>query len=335
MTLVALGETGIDMDFLSDLAQAIISDFTEQGICFPQHADVADLASRYLEMRIRRIEPAPRTVHFSEEIHHSLGDLVRSEDFRRGSKAVEAWTTVFYLRHLFEIGGTVLPHLSERVNHTEERDGLLWDYAMHHMHLSRNAGKGGFVERSDWLLLAIVADKDAYFVDVRPHTDPDRLQWVRQDLLTIVHSNWPELTASRALNGVSGDTITDIEKRELRRKKANLVHNIAGKAIAPLGWGTTADGHSTLCRFLADKLLHELEQQQRLIDAQPDALHAEFLGRGMGSHVRPNFRLICRRDLNVAEHQVRKLCSSEGFSRDLWHVGFAIIETNTGSLVVA
>ena len=323
------------MDFLSDLAQAIVSDFTEQGISFPQHADVADLASRYLEMQIRRIEPVPRRVHFSEEIHHSLGNLVRSEDSTRSSKAVEAWTTVFYLRHLFEIGGSVLPHLTDRVNHTEKRDGLLWDYAMHHMHLSRNAGKSGFVERSDWLLFAIVADQDAYFVDVRPHTDPDRLQWVRQDLLTIVHGNWPKLTASRVLHGVTGDTVTDIEKQELRRKNTNLVHDVAGYAIAPLGWGTTADGHSTLCRFLADKLLHELEQQQRLLDGQSDALHAEFLGKGMRSDVRPSFRLVCKRDLNVSEDQVTKLCSSEGFSRDLWHVGFAIIEMNTRCLVVA
>ena len=326
-------KTGINMDFLSDLAQAIVLDFTEQGIFFPHHADVADLASRYLEMQIRRIEPVPRRVHFSEEIHYSLGNLVRSEDSTHSSKALEAWTTVFYLRHLFEIGGSVLPYLTERVNHTEKPDGLLWDYAMHHMHLSRDAGKSGFVERSDWLLFAIVADQDAYFVDVRPHTDPDRLQWVRQDLLTIVHDNWPELTASRVLHGVTGNAVTDIEKQELRRKNTNLVHDVGGYAIAPLGWGTTADGHSTLCRFLSDKLLHELEQQQRLLDGQSNALYAEFLEKGMRSDVRPNFGLTRRKDLKVTEDQVVKLCSPEGFSRALWHIGFAIIETNTRSLV--
>ena len=58
---------------------------------------------------------------------------------------------------------------------------MLWDYAMHHRHLSRNVGQNAFVERSDWLLFVIVADEDAYFVDVRRHSDPDRLQWVRQD----------------------------------------------------------------------------------------------------------------------------------------------------------
>ena len=322
------------MDFLSDLTQAIVSHFTEQGVSFPQRADTTHLASRYLEMRIRRIKPVNRRVHFSEEIHHSLGNLACNEDPKRNAKALEAWGTVFYLRHLLESGGPVIPYLTERVNNTEECDGLLWDYGMHHLHLSCKVGKNGFVERSDWLLFAVVAEQDTFFVDVRPHTDPERLQWVRQDLLTIVHSNWPELTASRVLHGVTGDAVTDTEKRELRRKNANLVHDVEGRAIAPLGWGTTADGHSILCRFLADKLLHELEQQQGLLDGQTDALHAIFIEKGMAKDAQPDFRLIRKRDLNVSEDQVTELRSSEGFSRELWLIGFAIIETNTRSLVV-
>ena len=322
------------MDFLSDLAQAIVSDFNEQGVSFPRHADVDDLASRYFEMRIRRIEPITRRVHFSEEIHQSLGNLVRGKDPGRSTKAVEAWRTVFYLRHLFESGEAVLPYLTDRVNYTEKSDGLLWDYAMHHLHLSRNVGRDGFVERTDWLLFAIVADQDTFFVDLRPHTDPDRLQWVRQDLLTIVHRNWPELTASRVLRGITGDTITDIQKRELRRKNANLVHNIAGNAIAPLGWGTTADGHSTLCRFLAHKLLHELEQEQRRLDDHADALHTVFVEKGMAEEAQPELRLIRKKDLTASEDQVTALSSSEGLSRDLWQIGFAIVESKTRALVV-
>ncbi len=325
----------MSMDFLSDLAQAIVSDFTERGVSFPRHADVSDLASRYFEMRIRRIDPIPRRVHFSEEIHQSLGSLLRIKDPIRSPKASEAWRTVFYLRHLFESGETVLPHLTERVKDTEEPDGLLWDYAMHHLHLSRNVGQDAFVERSDWLLFAIVADRDAYFVDVRPHTDPERLQWVRQDLLTIVHNNWPELTASRVLRGVSGDTITDTEKRELRRKNANLVHNIAGDAIAPLGWGTTGDGHSTLCRFLAHKLLHELEHQQRRLNDHADELHDVFVEHGMTKEEQAELRLIRKSDLTVSGDQIAALTSSEGLSKDLWHIGFAIIESKTRALVVA
>ncbi len=324
------------MDFLSDLGQAIVSEFNQQGVSFPQHADITHLASRYFEMRIRRIEPVSRRVRFSNEIHHSLGDLVRSPnpDPKRKARALEAWRTVFHLRHIFESGGTVIPYLSERVNNTEEGDGLLWDYAIHHLHLSRNVGKNGFVERSDWLLFAIVADQDTFFVDVRSHADPKQLQWVRQDLLTIIHNNWPELTENHVLHSVTGDTVTDTEKRELRRKNTNLVHEIGGHAIAPLGGGTTADGHSMLCRLLADKLLHELEQQQRLLDNRTDELHAIFVENGMKKDAQMEFRLAHKRDLNVSEDKVTDMCSQDCFSRSLWQIGFAIIENNTHALVV-
>ena len=222
---------GINMAFLSDLAQAIVSEFTREGISFPKNADTAHLASRYLEMRIRRIEPIPRKVHLSEEIQFSLGDLARNNDPDSSAKTMEAWETVFYLRILFESGVTVIPYLTDRVNNTETTDKLLWDYAIHHLHLSRNVGKNGFVERADWLLFTIVTDQDAFFVDVRPHEDSEHLQWVRQDLLDIVHSNWPELTASRVLHGVTGDTVTDIEKLELRRKNLNLNQSQGGMCI--------------------------------------------------------------------------------------------------------
>jgi hypothetical protein len=319
------------MDFHSDLAQAIACEFTREGISFPKNADPAHLASRYLEMRIRRIEPVPRTVHFSDEIHDSLGTLARNSDPKSSAGAREAWGTVFYLRNLFATGGTVIPYLSGSVSNTETTDKLLWDYAIHHLHLSRNVGKNGFVQRADWLLFAIVADQDVFFVDVRPHTDPEKLLWMRQDLLAIVHSNWSELMASRVLHGVTGDTITDIEKRELRRKNVNLVHQIGGRAVAPLGYGTSTDGHSILCTFLADKLLHELEQQQQALLSQTDKFRAE---KEMADDAEMEFQLVPKGKLDLSADVSTKLCSSDGFCGTLWRLGFAIIETNTRSLVV-
>ena len=319
------------MDFQSDLAQAIACEFTREGISFPANADPAHLASRYFEMRIRRIEQVPRTVHFSDEIHDSLGTLARNNDPKSSAAAREAWGTVLYLRHLFETGGTVTPHLTERINCTETTDGLLWDYAIHHLHLSRNVGKNGFVQRADWLLLAIVADQDVFFVDVRPHTDPEKLLWMRQDLLAIVHSNWSELMASRVLHDVTGDTITDIEKRELRRKNVNLVHQIGGCAVAPLGYGTSTDGHSIVCTVRADKLMHDLEQQQQVLVSQADTLRAE---KGMPKDGQMEFQLVPKRKLNLSADVFTELCSRDGFSGTLWQLGFAIIETNTPSLLV-
>ena len=322
------------MDFLSDLTLAIVSEFRHQGISFPECADLSHLASRYLEMRIRRIEPVPRKVHFSEEIHDSLGNLARDTDPKGHGKALEAWKTVFYLRHLFESGLTVTPFLSDKVINAETKDGLLWDYAMHHLHLSRKDGKGGFVARSDWLLFVVVSDQDVFFVDVSAHRAPGNLQWVHQDLLGIVFNNWPELIESRLLHGVTGATITDPEKKELRRKNVNLAHEVGGRAIAPLGFGTAGDGHSTLCGFLADKLLHELKQYQRMIDDSLEDLRALFVEYGMPEDAQIDFKLVRQAELDMSEDQSAKMCSVEGFSRALWLNGFAIIETHTRSAII-
>ena len=324
------------MDFLSDLKLAIVSEFQRQGISFPESADLDHLASRYLEMRICRIEPVPRKVHFSEEIHDSLGNLSRETDPKVRGKALEAWGRVFYLRHLFESGDTVMPFLSREVNNTEPKkpDGLLWDYAMHHLHLSRRDGRHGFVKGSRWLLFVIVADQDVFFVDVRPHVDPEKFQWVHQDLLDIVHNNWPELTESRVLHGFTARKITNAEKLELRRKNVNVAHQVGGRVIAPLGFGTSGDGHSKLCRFLADKLLHDLEQHQGILDSSSAELRATFVEDGMSEDAEMDFKLVRRAELDMSEDQSAKMSSAEGFSRTLWLHGFVIIETSTRSLII-
>ena len=157
---------------------------------------------------------------------------------------------------------------------------------------------------------------------------------MRQDLLTIVHRNWPELTESRLLPGSIGDEVTDTEKLELRRKNVNVVHVIGGLAIAPLGLGTTGDGHSSSRRFLAYKLLRELEHQQRLLDNSRNELREVFVDHGMADDEEMDFKLVCRAGLNVSDDQHAEMCSVEGFSGDLWRIGFAIIETNTRSAII-
>ena len=322
-----------EMDFHSDLAQAIACEFTREGISFPENADPAHLASRYLEMRIRRIEPAPRTVHFSDEIHDSLGTLARNRDSKSSAQAREAWRTVFHLRVLFATGGAVIPYLTERVNNTETTDGLLWDYAIHHLHLSRNVGKNGFVQRADWLLFAIVADQDVFFVDVRPHTDPEKIAMGatrpfdhRAQQLAGIDGN-PRIARR---NGRYGNRYR--EKGTSTKKRKPSSSGWRPRHRPAWGGGLSGDGHSIICRFLADKLLHELEQQQRLLNSHTDELRAAFVEKGMAEDIQMEFKLVRKGDLNLSADLDTEFCSIDDFSRTLWQLGFAVIETNTRSL---
>ena len=179
------------MTFKSDIERIVRAWLDQQAIRCGHGIDTETLLARYLEMLNRRIEPKPREVHFSDEIHDSLGRLLKDTRPEQQHKAAKAWGTVFFLYHLFIEGHNVNRFLSRGIRFLKKRDGLLWDWGMHHLHLNRAIESDGFVERSDYLLFVIVAEDDAYFVDVRTHRKAGGLEWVRQDLLQIVSGSIP------------------------------------------------------------------------------------------------------------------------------------------------
>ena len=325
------------MNFKSDLIDIVKRYFTTEGISFEDTGDASDFVARYCEMRIRRIDPRPRDVHFSREIHQSLGKLACENDNDNRDSAIEAWRTVFYLRHLFVTGGRVTPHLSRKVDDSMKTDGLLWDYGMHHFHLCRKLDESGFVERSDYLLFAFVADFEVYFVDVRKHHDPDNLLWVRQDLLRIVYVNWPELTDARVLHWLSGNTLTDKEIRELRRKNVNHISSLGGQAIAPIGGGTNFAGGSTSCIVWSDKLVREIERLEKYLYSQSAELRATLDSKGMKFCGNMAFELIQLDRVNLSERSPWRICFKETLlflSEGLSLMGFAIVEATTKTPII-
>lgn len=318
------------MDLLADLVDIVRGYFADQGIEYGGSADPEELAALYCETRIRRIIPWPREVHFSDEIHTSLGGLARETDADKREEALEAWRTVFTLRRCLVNGEKVTRFLSKGVSEATSKDGMLWDFGMHHFHLRRPLDHSDrFVKRSDYLLFAILADDSAYFVDVRKHHDAEGLGWVRQDLLRIVHSNWPALVESRELRGVTGKRLTDQEKRLLRKGNVNHVSELEGKAVVPLGWGVTANGSSAWCRIRGDKLIDEIERQQRYLRGQPTELRRALVEAGAELAGRTEFRLVPIDSLSLTTELLEALRADRCLSKRLFGMGFAIVEATT------
>ena len=320
------------MNFISDLADIIKQQFEKAGISYDNRLDVRDLTAHYLEMLNRRVVPTPRRVHLSDEIHDSLGKLAHESNKEQKEKALEAWRTVFDIRHLLAKGENVTRFLSKSVNDFTSQDKMLWDFGMHHFHLNRTLEPSGdFVERSDYLLFAIIADADAYFVDVRPHRDPQRLEWVRQDLLAIVHSNWPKLIEANILRGIlgGGSGRTDEEIKELRRKSINHTPQFGKDVIFSLGGGMMTDGSSTLCRIWTSKLLHEVEQHQSYFDDQPAELRSGLESNGIEIAGKMEFELVLLESLNPPAEIVARLTADQCLSKGLCRMGFVIVEKTT------
>ena len=250
------------MDFTSDLDRIIREQFDKHGIDYDKKTETRDLAASYLEMLNRRIYPSPRRVHFSEQLHDSL-DLLRKEtDTDQQKKAADAWSAVFRIQFLMVRGSNVNSFLSTQIKFAtgkEKRDGMLWDFGMHHFHLSTESEESGFAKgfakRSDYLLFAVVTEEDAYFVDVRRHPHyGETVGWARQGLLRIVQSNWPELIAPKILLGVKGDVLTDEQRAELRGKNVNVRYGLGWRCSGlPRWWNghgriehlVSADGRHT------------------------------------------------------------------------------------------
>ena len=288
-------------------------------------------------MMLRRIQPGPRRVHFSDETHASLGRLARRTDDEPTARA--AWGAVFRLRQLLVEGRNVNGFLTRNARHAmgaRSRDGLLWHYGMHHFHLGAGLAADGFVQRSDYLLLAIVGPQDAYFVDVRRHPPSGGIEWASQELLRIVHSNWPELIEARTLHGVLGDQLSDVQVHELRRKNLNCALHFGGAAVAPLLGGTAGDGSSVLCTLWASRLLADLKYHEDILRSAEGrrAITEALRARGLTAQAAPEFELVFLDDLGPPPELVTALSAEGCISNGLCRMGLAVVERSTQSPIV-
>ena len=322
------------MNLDADLSRLIRGQFDKHGISYDRSMPLDRLTARYFEMNTRLIHPTPRLVHFSDQTHASLGELSRRG--KHDTAARDAWGAVFRLRQLLADGENVNGFLTTNISRAAALDGLLWHYGMHHFHLGRETDKSDFVERSDHLLFAIVAPMDVYFVDVRPHPLRRGIGWVSQDLLRIVHLNWPKLTERNVLHGVSGYDLTDEEMHELRRKNFNYAVNIDGKVIAPLLGGMAGDGSSVLCTLSAGQLLNELRYHEKVLRIQDirQAVAQNMQARGIDVESRLEFELVFLDDLSLTPELLAELTAEKCISKNLCRRGLAIVHKTTRSPIV-
>ena len=233
-------------------------------------------------------------------------------------------------------GANVNAFLSRNIRRVGAWDGLLWHYGMHHFHLGSEIDAEGFVQRSDHLLFAIIAPQDSYFVDVRPHPPARSTEWVRQELLHVVRSNWPQLIEGSVVPGVRAIKLTDEQICRLRQNNINSFIDVDGEAIEPLLLGTLADGSSALCAIRANQLLDDLDHHEEILanDDVRDAVARNLRARGLDPGQAPAFELVFLEVLSPRPEQIAALAADACVSKNLCRMGFAVIERRTGSLVI-
>lgn len=140
---------------------------------------------------------------------------------RRIFKSKEFECPEDYVKALSEIenritsGQSLTKFMSDKILELGNKDLMLYDWNIHHLHLSRRERDDGFVRRSHYELFVFFTNEVAYFIQVYPHNYS--YLYSTKDMVEIVHNNWPELISKYKINGVLSCKITN-EQRELLRK---------------------------------------------------------------------------------------------------------------------
>ena len=228
-----------DVSLFKDFADVVRRGLTTQGHdVSPVQSD--DHAAVMLYFKIKRydIKAMPRSIK-------------RPVDFRCPP---ELLVGLQGLEHAILTGADLQPYMSRQTQKTEFQDGLLDHWNIHHFHLGNNFEEDRFVERTNDLLFCLIEDSCAYFIKITSH---DSSPWVKKELITIIHQNWPAALDKFRIIGISRLEVElqddDLEKLRKRRLVTPLDMGDGTIYIEP-GIGRTLGGLHVQDLMMADKV---------------------------------------------------------------------------------
>lgn len=144
--------------------------------------DLTEMASRYMSIQHRMVQPRPRVVHLAPGFQAPISPKVKAG--------------YDLLIDKVKRGEDLNPHLSSNTHFDAAfNDMLLNDWGIHHFHLGTIVKKKtGLIKRSGELVFAIVEPDDFYLVAVGDHDSfPSRR------LFEITLAHWPQFFADTAM----------------------------------------------------------------------------------------------------------------------------------------
>ena len=175
-------------------------------------------------------------------------------------------------------------NLSKNVkNKRKNKLGLLFiHWGIHHLHLGRHMESDGFVERTGPLLFCRFDAENAYFINVLPHSSTS---WTDQDMIRILHDNWPRSMEMYQLKGVIGlsETVTNESIHTLRSENINSLIKVRdGVVYGYFGGGIMSNGMPATSVLAHDRSVDELEDLEKFISEYTENIIA--ISRSLGSN---------------------------------------------------
>jgi len=233
--------------------------------------DLEPLLVVYGTWRGRQLAATPRRVRESKELrasaerstHRGAYDAIVA-DIRAGNDLNR------YLSRALETAYVPTTARPSRMASRRDRDLLLADWGLHHLHLSTTVEPDGFVSRTKDLLFAAFVGDQAYLISIYPHGS-----WALTAMLEVFVHNWGADGLLQSLKRVSlTQTYSDEDRLKLRQAGVFTMLSIDGVVYVPRG--QTAAGTPMYVARGVQMLLCQVEALRPLLAADPRHLDSYF-----------------------------------------------------------
>lgn len=207
---------------------------------------------RWVDFRLRYIDPGPREIAWSDKFPKRSLPL----ETRRALGAFVDRVWDGHDLNPYQGRGLSLRHDVSGARKQNRTDMLWAEWGIHHFHLSPDPIPEGqyFSRPADYLAFCLVFGNVVAVVDVLPH--PDLEGFSNPDLMRTIAASWPEILEPFRLRGVKADRTDQTQQGIHARRAAGFTTGFVldEKVYMGLGRGITSAGTSLHVGQATDEL---------------------------------------------------------------------------------
>jgi hypothetical protein len=259
----------------SDLIRAHSLKFTQ---------DVVNLSSplfRWLDFRLRYVDPAPRQIVFSDKFSVSRMPASVQVALEKLIRMIEEGKDI----NPYQGRGLLKNDVSRELR--DSRTDLLWaDWGITHFHLDATPIPAGqyFSIPADYLVFCIVSADAVAFVDVLRHPHGDGFS--DRSLIETVHRNWPEYLDMFKLKGVlPGGSLSQSEIYLLRKNGINPPLVLGDSVYMSPGMGITSASTPAKVTLIMHRLQDTVDELAKVICEEEGQVSKILRENGSGAPV--------------------------------------------------
>ncbi len=243
------------MDLEGDIQKEVERVLGANGVKY-KAKNYADSLTDYLTLNRKYIKQQPREVLLSKEL-----SIKQSSDPNR-------WNQLQNIIRAVKKGGNLNQYQSERLYQVNFHDYLLYNWNIHHLHLSseQNRKDKRFNKRTKYLVFACVKKEAIYFLDFASHDQANI--FAEENWLRIIANNWPSLLTPYDGDPIfsNGQKITTALRNELWNTGYSIgFTKVDDNAYVDPGIGITSSGHSILVMIERNEIIRWVYEHGKLI----------------------------------------------------------------------